>query len=230
MSPGKGWRKILRRSGTKRAARSLRVSESTVKRWLRSGIPPQRAHDVKLFVTRSEGARKAARTKKLLANRLRLPASPAFKHKPKSGLDVKHSVPKSLPKKPGFYPPTDTIGKFKETAERWWILDKEIVDIDFDKEISEPIIAWRAQTNPNALVHIYFEMVRYIPFNPAYKGELVKKQGTWQPEFPISTSYEFTDDSIKRSVQFTLYKRYNYGQTRHLVLLRFKAGLKERVK
>jgi hypothetical protein len=191
-------------------------------------VPSQRKHDVKLYLSRSLGAEKGARTKKRLDRLLKKPSSPLFKYKKKSGLGIQRSVPKSSPKKPGFYPPTDTTGKFKETHERWWVLDKDITDVDFDKEISEPVIAWRDLTNKKAYVHIYFEMVRYIPFNPAYKGELVKKQGQWLPEYPISTSYELMPESIKRAVHFTLYKRYNYGQTRHLMILRFKAGLKER--
>lgn len=228
MAPGRVFRQTVLKRGLKKTATSLRISESTLRRWLSRGIPGNRKHDVKLFLGRSKAAAKAARTKKALDRRRNLPPSSAFKLKPKSGLSVKDSVPKSLPKKPGFYPPTPTIGKYKEVGERWWVLDKEITEIDFDEEISDPVLAWRRETKPKALVHIYFEMVRYIPFNPAYKGELVKKQGTWQPEYPISTSYELTDASVKRSVHFTLHTRYNYGQTRHLVLLRFKAGLKER--
>lgn len=203
---------ILARLGAEELARRLGVSPTTVRRWAKVGVPAKRADDVARVERRHLAARTAAEHRKAqreAAFRESLPPPPNASRLP-GQLEPEDVLPDAPP-------PTSVVKAGSEGEDRYESAGEREVDNAtrygevFTYNIDQPA----AQVDPRdivdlALKHwidtgrlwcfVKFYCLRYIPFNPLYKGRLVRLQGHWMPWWS-STSVRSSERSIAQSIE-----------------------------
>lgn len=214
----------LSRVGNKAAAKRLNVTVRTVQRWKRQGVSARSTERVEKIVRRSTAAKKAAITRRASAQR-----STGLEAPPESELSDEEVLPARLPgnreKDAAYKSEGSTVESGWESIEtrysvgwvRWVTIGKSILDVSVDELYDVAIESWHKIRPPREYVAVKLLLFRYIPFNPIYKGEMVKKQGTWVEKW-VSSKAVSTSRRLKDYIEGMLEYTQRWAETRIIFL------------
>lgn len=218
---------LIARLGLAEVARRLHVSVATLKRWVRNGPSASGAAAVSRVVGRHLASRKAAQSRRdgeAFRDSLEEPEE--------SELEPEQVLPKKPPNKSREVQATKRAegiragrtaidSEFNEGEAEWVTVGQSVLEVDIPELIR---VAWGIYVDSGRdYVSVKFLFFRYIPFNPLYRGELVKKQGTWVEQW-ISTkavSGTMTDASrspLARYIEYYMERAQEWAQTRIIFL------------
>lgn len=193
---------LIARLGAETVARRVGVTPATVRRWGRRGVSDRYRDRVAGVAARHERSAKGAETRrKRFQDSLPAPAEPYIDLQfPRLGqtLPLEDVLPTRKPKQISAreserYESTRYMGRIYYVS-----IDSPALDVSAD-EISDMVLAaWLR--NGTTFCWVEFIFFRYIPFNPIYKGELTKKQGTWDVWY-ASTPARATSREISRAIE-----------------------------
>ena len=173
-------RQLLKKYTKAGLAKRLGVTPATISRGLSQGLSKRLKEKLATHAKKSLAAQKAAKTRRKREKfQAKVPTPPA------SELTRKQVAPRETPR------PTPTRrrqlhlrrGERRYETNRyigkseWFFIDKQANEIDIDEVQDRALASWHVSDLPFHFTYIL--AYRYIPFNPAYKGQLSKLQGTW---------------------------------------------------
>lgn len=182
---------LVARLGVTELARRAGVTPATLKKWLMHGASARGAEALATVLRRHETSTKAAATVKKqkqaawnvppeseLPPEDALPTKPPTKHDKKKALRAE-DVDTTIGHKPVGaiigHQPIDSIYNIGDVE--WVSINKPVDEVEPGEIVD---IAWRIYQDSNRdFIQVKFLFFRYIPFNPLYRGEMAKKQGTW---------------------------------------------------
>ena len=218
---------LLGRLGADELARRLGVKPATVKRWGKVGVPKKRRDDYDKVVRRHLAAKKAAAHRKAQKEaefRDLLPRPPKPEDHRYPIQDPEDTLPDAPP------PPSareegsrgDDQYEYEEHREvenqtRFgdvfsYNIDKPAADVDPDDIVELALKHWIESGRLWCYVKLF--CLRYIPFNPLYKGALRRKQGKWH-DWWSSTPVRSTEKSIAQAIHnlFTGFRNRRGGRS-----------------
>lgn len=173
--------------GLDEVARRAGISPGTLKRWLRRGPSAAGARILSGIARRHLASKKSAATKKRrrsFRDRVPMPDRPNQTINDERTPDL---TPEQV--KPGEPPVAAGAGVYEEGRERLeteryigevhtFTVGLPAVEVDGDGLADTVVRVW--QQSGRTFARTIFLFFRFIPFNPLYKGEMIRKQGTWQ--------------------------------------------------
>lgn len=212
---------LVARLGLDEVARRAGVSPATLRRWLREG-PSQKGGAVLAGIIRrhlasvraSEGRRRKAQQR----TGVELPAEselPAEQVLPTKRPDEAREVAR-LKRREGIGQGSRPIvSEFNIGETTWETIGKDVNEVSDSELIDIVVEIWRQSGRDNMQVKFFF--LRFIPFNPMYKGELQRKQGTWVEQWQ-STQAASSPYTMSRYIEFYLERAREWAETRVIFL------------
>jgi len=187
---------LLRILGIRQLARRLGVKPATVERWIRAGAPSKRGQQrlAEVAKRREAGLRGQETKRKRIEFRERLimpehptaassvtPFAPGYLT-PEQMLPAKPPIEiaeriESIRKRRGFEGSGPVNTDRHIGVAHWWPINQLLVEVDVDDFAERVIRTW--QDSGHTWVHVVCMMFRYIPHNPFYMGEMIRKKGRW---------------------------------------------------
>ena len=215
--PAKKLDQLVKTTSAKATAKRFGVTEKTVKRWQRQGVPKTRKAEFERAIKRRKRSLKAAETRR---DKFR-----ASVGRPEdSELSTKRVVPGAPPKSP--------FKEYERIESEYFTTRYKVQDVWIPIKkgfhaITSDQIASLAQTvfenTSNEYARVIFLAYRFIPFNPAYRGAMAKKQGQWVSAF-VSTSVQRTMTSLAGDID-----KVFWGGTRTPGMMNSLKGASKRV-
>jgi hypothetical protein len=107
------------------------------------------------------------------------------------------------------------VSEFNIGETTWVTIGEDVNEIADSVLIDDVIAIWRRSGRDNMQVKFLF--LRFIPFNPMYKGELQRKQGTWVEQWQ-STQAASSPYTMSRYIEFYMERAREWAQTRVIFL------------
>lgn len=212
---------LVARLGLAEVARRAGVSQATVKRWLREGPSQKGAKALAGILRRHSASTKAAEgRRRRMQERVGAQVPPATELTPEQVLPPRAASEsrevkriKQREKTEGGVVPIDSEVNIGE--ETWVTIGRDINDLDNSEVVDSVVSIW--QDSGRDYVSVRFFFLRFIPFNPLYKGELAKKAGKWV-DFWWRTQAASAKDTITRYVEGYLDLARKKGESRVIFL------------
>lgn len=213
---------LVERLGRVELARRAGVTPATVGRWLSKGPSRAGAEIIRAVLRRHETSTKAAATRRRSAQ-----ASTGIEVPQESELPSEKVLPTKLPGDArevkaakraegigaGTKQQIDSIYNIGDIE--WFTIGRPVSDVSESEIADLAVKAW--QDSGRDYVQVKFLFFRYIPFNPLYRGELIKKQGTWV-EWWAQTNAQSAINSITRNIEYVMDLSYKAAETRVIFL------------
>lgn len=219
---------LVRLLGLVQVAKRAGVTPATIRRWLRHGPSDRGKVALKQVAKRRRRAQKAAKTRTRQVeyrSQLPIPVTPVLDlHDPNEGdfEDPTDLLPKRRPietaaqlrdemQREG-HDLSDTVNTEMYAGEReWFTVGQPLVNVPLQSIIESISDVWHSSGRRWVVARFLF--FRYIPFNPLYRGEMLKDQGKWKPWW-TSTLSMATELSIKNNVGYSMGVAYEAAQSR----------------
>lgn len=191
-------RQLVSRLGLQEVARRLGVSVSTVRRWLRTSIPAHQAPNVTRVIKRHLAARIAREAQVAAAtsfqDRMPMPVNPANQYDPATPLTPEQVLPQKPPRRyPGeFFDTYDSRNYFGEI--HYIEVRQPLVEADRDTIMDAALSFWLGSGRD--FIFATFVFYRYIAINPLYRGEMLRRAGTWTMDTPSTPAQATQQDFI----------------------------------
>lgn len=179
---------LVARLGLAELARRAEITEATLKRWVRQGPSKAGAKVLAEILRRHRVSLRSAETRRRHAQERTGIAPPE-----ESELSPDQVLPTRTPAEtrevdavkalegipPNRRGPTKKrIDSFFNDGEvRWIWIGRSVTEVDADEITDLSIEAW--QNSGRDFLQVKFMFFRYIPFNPLYRGQMLRKQGKW---------------------------------------------------
>lgn len=208
--------------GLDEVARRAGVTTGTLKKWVRVGPSARGAAEISAVARRYLAAKKAAKTRKESA-KFRESIEP-----PEEAVDI--DPEEALPKRPPQLSPevaqlkrAEGIREGQQRIESEFNIGYTVwVRVGEDvREVSAADLAAQAwliyEESALDYVSVKFLFLRYIPFNPTYKGEMLKKQGKWHEQW-ISTKAVSARRTLTNYIEYYIEHSQKWAETRVIFL------------
>lgn len=196
--------------GKQELARRVGVKPATIDRWLRDGPSQAGGERLARAAKRFEASRRGWETRKRnIAARL------GFSEPERNELTPTEALPTKAPPRRRRKRSKRFDSKWSWGRETWIYFEAPVAEID-PVEIGEEAFAILERTD-FTYVAMKFIFWRYIPFNPSYQGEMVKKQGTWQIQV-YWTPARSTELDLRREATKVMDLAQGWAETRIIVL------------
>jgi hypothetical protein len=212
---------LVERLGLAVVARRADVSVATLKRWLSRGPSASGAAIVSGIARRHLASRKAAETRK---------EGEKFRDSLDEPEDSELEPEQVLPKKPPGKSREVQASKREEGVRagrreidsefnigetEWVTVGQSVLEVDIPTLIKT---AWAIyEESGRDYVSVKFLFFRFIPFNPLYRGEMIKKQGKWVEQW-VTTKAVSRRDALERYVEYYMERAIEWAQTRVIFL------------
>lgn len=213
------FKRLVARLGVAEVARRAGVSAGTVRRWLEDGVSKRYQDDVLGILQRHLRSLAAAETRKQRAQEETGIVPPED-----SELAPEEVLPTKAPAESREVKSTLRfvgLQKRRLTSTRvtgeisWFRVGLPVMEVD-DATISERAIQiWRHSGRRFCSVKLLF--FRFIPWNPIYKGELLRLKGKWVEAWQ-STSAQSGPESVRRQVEYYMARAKGWAETRVIFL------------
>lgn len=216
-------RELVARLGLTEVARRVGVSARTVKGWLRKGVSARYQAKVDAVIYRHvRSARAASSAKQRRTFRDSVPQPPQSELPPEQ---VKPKAPPA-PKKRGDGLLSEGVSKLNTNTFYGEIhtfnIDQPVLLVSAEEIADSVVRLW--QERELTFCRGFFLFIRYIPFNPLYKGELIKLQGTWASRW-ASTEAWSTEEPIRKSIARVIRVAQHEAQRRVIWFYQYQAHL-----
>lgn len=212
---------LVARLGLDEVARRAGVSRATLRRWLREGPSQKGAAVLAAIIKRHLASLRAAESRRRSAQQ-----ETGIEPPSESELAPEQVLPTRLPesareverlkRREGIEEGSRPIVSEFNIGETTWVTIGEDVNEIADSDLIDEVIAiWRRSGRDNMQVKFLF--LRFIPFNPMYKGELQRKQGTWVEQWQ-STQAASSPYTMSRYIEFYMERAREWAQTRVIFL------------
>jgi len=213
------FKRLVARLGIAETARRAGVSTGTIRRWLDDGVSKRYQDDVLGILKRHLRSLAAAETRKQRAQEETGIVPPEG-----SELAPEEVLP---PKAPAESREVKSVLRFVGLQKRrltstrvkgeisWFRVGLPVTEVD-DATISERAIQiWRHSGRRFCSVKLLF--FRFIPWNPIYKGELLRLKGKWVEAWQ-STAAQSGPESVRRQVEYYMERAKGWAETRVIFL------------
>lgn len=212
---------LVARLGLAEVARRAGVSVATLRRWIRSGPSQKGGAILAAIAKRHVASLRAGETRKRKAQ-----VRTGVEVPPSSELPAEQALPTRLPSESREVErikkqeqieegSTPIVSEFNIGETTWRTIGKDVNEVSAS-EIAEIVVEiWRQNDRDN--VQVKFLFLRFIPFNPMYKGELQKKQGTWVEQWQ-STQAASSPNTISRYIEYYIDRARTWAETRVIFL------------
>jgi len=212
---------LVARLGIAELARRAGVTPATLKKWLMHGPSARGAGVLATVLRRHETSTKAAVTRRRHAQEATGISVPPESELP-AGQVLPIRTPTGREKKAAFRAedlgtatkqPIDSIYTVGDIE--WVTIGKPVDEVTVNEIVD---IAWRIyQDSRRDFIQCKFLFFRYIPFNPLYRGELARKQGTWVEWWAQTKALE-TLNAFTNNVDYIMDFSYKAAETRVIFL------------
>lgn len=173
---------LVARIGLDETARRLGVSVRTVRKWLRTEPSFRGAEKIAEVIKRHLASVKAVATRRrTFRESLPLPEFPNEIIGDESSPEIDNEDDLLPGRPPPHVAPDGFRAKYESTRYMGWnnyvVIGRPLVDVDNETIIDLAASVWQNSGEPLCFVELIF--FRYIPFNPIYTGQMMRKQGTW---------------------------------------------------
>lgn len=197
---------LVGRLGLNEVARRAGVRPSTIEKWLRHGASAKGADILDGIIKRHLAGLKAAESRKRNKEFQETVQTPPGSELPEE--DVK-------PKKPP--PHGEPPGESSYDTDRYrgsihtFTIGQPLLEVDVTGLSEQAIVTWEESKRTFCMCR--FLLFRFIPFNPLYKGEMVRKQGKWM-DFWTSTPAQSIESAIRQDILNSLEKAQTAAESR----------------
>lgn len=213
---------LVARLGLAEVARRIGVSPSTLRRWMREGMISYRYQDIVAGVVKRHSASLKAAAKR----RTRQQEELGIQVPPESELTPEQVLPPRLPGARDIRRARSAEGiasgavhqiasEFNRGETHWVTFGDDVANIDDSSVVEAAVSIWQSSGFEN--VSVKFMFMRFIPFNPLYRGELARKAGSWLEQWQ-STKAASTIATITRYIEFYLDRARQWAETRVIFL------------
>jgi hypothetical protein len=221
---------LLRILGVRELARRLGVKPSTVERWIRAGRPSDAGRErLKEVSARRRAGFKSVETKKkrkAFRETLVMPVHPSAASSmypfATGYLDEDQVLPTKKPvetqaelariRRREGHDGGGLVDTDRFTGESVWLsIGAPLLEVDIPGLIDDVTRIW--QDSGRTWAHVLLMLFRYIPFNPFYTGEMIRKQGRWV-DFWVQSHLCATINAIAMNIQSILASSFRAAETR----------------
>ena len=205
---------LIARLGLAVVARRLKVKPATVRRWEKHGPSASGLVKVEKVIRRHLASKKASqrrRSREEFRAGLQMPPEPTQKIGDQTSGELSRDevLPKKRPVETerelkrirvrAGYDGEEIINTNRYIGESVWLhIGEPVLEVDISELIENVISIWRQ--SDRTWCHVIFLSFRFFPFNPLYRGEMLKKQGTWE-DIWRSTQTWSTERDIRNNIQ-----------------------------
>lgn len=213
---------LIARLGLTEVARRAGVSEGTVSGWLRRGLSRKGAETIAGVARRHAASIQAAKSRKS-NERFRAQVEPPEEE---SDIPAEETIPRKAPehspevaalkRAEGIRAGRHTIDSDFNIGYTIWVrVGQDVRDVDESDLISQAQFIF--DDSGFDYVSVKFMFLRYIPFNPNYKGEMLRKQGKWHEQW-VSTKTASAPLTLSRYMSYYLGHSIEWAETRIIFL------------
>lgn len=217
-------RQLIAALGAAEVARRTGVNLTTLSRWVRLGPSARGAERVSEVIRRYKAAKKSAETRRIKVESER---RKRFTLPPETELTPEQVLPTKTPKE------SKDVSSIKRSAGvsrqgvrridssrsdgfvNWIRIEEDINDLDENSVIDQAVNYWEETGRDKCSVKLLF--LRYIPYNPIYKGEMISKQGTWVDQW-VTTATVSASNSIRNQISYYIDRAREWAETRVIFL------------